>query len=107
MAMIVQQLALELIAELRPLIPSISRQDKNLANQLQRCATSVVLNIAEGEYSDPGTKRARFHSAAGSASETRAALQVASCWRYVSEDEAKTSLALLDRVLGMLWSLTH
>ena len=107
MSLIVEQVALELIAELGPLIPSISKHDKNLASQLQRCATSVVLNIAEGEYSDPGTKRARFHSAAGSASETRAALRVASCWRYVSEDEAEGSLALLDRILGMLWSLTH
>ena len=106
MSLIVHEAALELISELRPLIPAISRHDKNLALQLRRCASSVVLNIAEGECSDPGTKRARFHTAAGSASETRAALQVASCWRYVSDGEAQSSLALLDRVLGMLWSLT-
>ena len=66
-----------------------------------------MLNIAEGEYSDPGTKRARFHSAAGSAGETRAALRVATCWRYVADEQARTSLALLDRVLGMLWRLNH
>ena len=107
MSMIVHELALELIEELAPLIPSIARHDKNLAQQLRRCATSVVLNIAEGEYSDPGTKRARFHSAAGSASETRAALRVAACWRYLPEQRTRTCLALLDRVLGMLWRLTH
>lgn len=107
MSLIVHDLALELIRELEPLIPSISRHDKNLAQQLRRCASSVVLNIAEGEYSDPGTKRARFHSAAGSASETRAALRVAAAWRYVDEPRTWRSLALLDRVLGMLWKLTH
>jgi four helix bundle protein len=107
MALIVQDVALELIGELRPLIPAISRHDSSLAKQLRRCASSIVLNIAEAEYSDPGTKRARFHTAAGSAGETRAALQVATCWGYVAEPRARRSLALLDRVLGMLWRLTH
>ena len=107
MSLIVYQVALELIAELRPLIPAIARHDASLARQLRRCASSIVLNIAEGEYSDPGTKRARFHSAAGSAGETRAALRVATCWRYVAEAQTGSSLAALDRVLGMLWRLTH
>ena len=107
MSLIVHEAALELISELRPLIPAISRHDKNLALQLRRCASSVVLNIAEGECSDPGTKRARFHTAAGSAGETRAALQVATCWRYVSNEQAQPSLSLSDDVIAMLWSLTH
>ena len=105
--MVVHEVALELIRELAPLIPSMARHDKNLAQQLRRCASSVVLSIAEGESSDPGTKRARFHSAAGSANETRAALRVAACWRYVTEQRTRSCLALLDRVLGMLWRLTH
>ena len=107
MSLIVHEVALELIAELRPLVPAISRHDSSLAKQLRRCASSVVLNIAEGEYSDPGTKRARFHSAAGSASETRAVLRVAIGWRYVAEEQVRACLALLERVLGMLWRLTH
>ena len=107
MALVVYHVALELITELRPLIPSIARHDKNLAQQLQRCASSIVLNIAEGEQSDPGTRRARYHTAAGSASETRAALEVATCWQYVTERQAQAGLALADRVVGMLWGLTH
>ena len=107
MALIVQQVALKLIDELRPLIPNIARHDPSLAKQLRRCASSVVLNIAEGKYSDPGTKRARFHTAAGSAGETRAALQVATCWRYVSEEQARSSSSLSDEVIAMLWKLTH
>ena len=107
MAFIVHDVSLELIAELAPLIPSIARHDKNLAQQLRRCASSIVLNIAEGNVSDPGTKRARFHDAAGSANETRAALEVATSWRYVSRQQARTSLVLVDRVVAMLWKLTH
>ena len=52
MSLIVHEVALELIVELRTLIPSITRHDANLARQLRRCASSIVLNIAEGEYSD-------------------------------------------------------
>jgi len=107
MSLVVHDLALELVCSLRPLIPAIARRDRNLAGQLRRAATSVVLNIAEGEDCDPGTKRARLHSAAGSASETRSALKVARCWRSVSQDQAQDSLALLDRMLGMLWRLSH
>ena len=103
----VHELSLQLIESLSPLMPAIARQDRDLARQLRRCATSIVLNIAEGEYSDPGTKRARFHSAAGSASETRSALRVATSWRYLDAERASGSLKLLDRVLGMLWRFTH
>ena len=107
MSLIVHDLALELIQQLRPLIPAIARHDASLARQLRRSASSIVLNIAEGEYSDPGTKRARFHSAAGSAGETRSALRVATGWRYMEHRQACRSLDTLDRVLGMLWRLTH
>lgn len=103
----VQQVAIQVVAELRPLMPRIARHDKNLAAQVRRSASSVVLNIAEGEYSDPGTRRSRYHSAAGSASETDAALRVAMAWRYVSGREVERVVATLDRVLAMLWKLTH
>ena len=107
MALQVHDVALELIDSLRPLMPAISRHDKDLARQLRRAATSVVLNIAEGEHSDPGNRRARYHAAAGSANETRAALRVAMAWRYLSVERAEASLALSDRVIAMLWKLRH
>jgi four helix bundle protein len=103
----VHEVALQVVAELAPLMPRIARQDRNLAQQLRRAATSIVLNIAEGEHSDPGTKRARFHTAAGSASETRAAIRLATAWRYLPPESVDSCLAGLDRVLAMLWRLTH
>jgi len=58
MSLEVSRLALETIATLRPLVPRIRRHDRSLAVQLVRAASSTILNLGEGEYSDPGTKRA-------------------------------------------------
>ena len=85
----------------------IRKHDRALANQLCRAATSIALNIAEGNYSDPGTARARFNTAAGSASETQAALRVALAWGYLKREQVDPSLLLLDRILAMLWKLAR
>jgi four helix bundle protein len=107
MSLIVHQIALDTITSLRPLMPRIQRHDRALAVQLTRAASSIALNIAEAEYSDPGTRRARFHSAAGSANETRSALAVAVAWGYVTGEQSRPSLELLDRVVAILWRLLH
>ena len=41
---------------------------------------SLILNLSEGEYSDPGTRKARFHSACGSANEVRGGVLAAQAW---------------------------
>ena len=40
--------ALGLVAALRPVLEQLMRQDRGLANQLRRAASSVALNLAEG-----------------------------------------------------------
>jgi four helix bundle protein len=105
--LIVHKVALEAVTALRPLVVPIRRQDRALADQLRRAASSMLLNIAESEYSDPGNSRARLHSAAGSANETVAALEVALAWRYIEPDAVFEALALLDRVKALLWRLNH
>ena len=107
MALEVATVSMELIQLLRPLVERIRRRDRSLADQLVRAANSVCLNIAEGAHSDAGTARSRFHSAAGSASETRTALRVAAAWGYVPEGTASEADEHLDRVLAMFWKLTH
>jgi len=107
MALVVAQLSIEVVEALRPLVPRIRRHDRSLAEQLVRAASSVALNIAEGEHSDPGTRRARFYSAAGSANETLAALKVAAAWGYFSASQADVATVMLRRILGMLWKLTR
>ena len=107
MSMQVASVSIEMITALRPLVPRIRRQDRSLADQIVRAASSVALNIAEAEYSDPGNKRARFFSAAGSANEARAALRVAVAWGYFGAGEAASAEELLGRVIAMLWRLTR
>jgi four helix bundle protein len=103
----VERVALEAIGALRPLMPRIARHDRALDTQLRKAASSMVLNVCEAQHSDPGNRRARFHSAAGSANESRGALRVAVGWGYVTDAQARPVLELLDRVVAMLWKLTH
>jgi four helix bundle protein len=102
-----EEVAIQLIEALRPIVPRVKARDRALADQLVRAAGSVALNIAEGNYSDPGNRRARFFTAAGSANETRLALRVAVAWGICSATETEVPLSLIKRVLAMLWRLTH
>ena len=107
MAFQVAELSFELIEDLRPLVEAIRKRDKSLADQIMRAASSVALNVAEGQKSDGGNMKARFFTAAGSANETRAALRVAVGWRHIGPEAAVGARERLDRIIAMLWKLTH
>ena len=107
MAFQVEEYAYEVIGRLEPLLGHVRKRDKALADQLARAASSVALNIAEGNGSDPGNRRARFFTAAGSARETRAAVRVALLRRHFCAQDANAVLQVLDRVIAILWTLTH
>jgi four helix bundle protein len=107
MAFQVEECAIELNEEVQPLVLRVGRQDRALADQLSRAASSVALNISEDNGSDPGNRRARFFTASGSARETRTALRLSVARRYFFTEDATAALALLDRILAMLWRLTR
>jgi four helix bundle protein len=107
MSLLVASLSFEMVAAVRPLVGRIKRYDRSLADQLVRAASSVALNIAEAEYSDPGNKRSRLFTAAGSANETRAALKLATAWGYLASADAEAALAVVGRVAAMLRGLTR
>ena len=86
--------AIEVIERLRPVVAQIESHDRDLARQLRRAASSVVLNISEGSGSRGGTRRERYHNALGSARETGACLDVAAALGYVENIDA----GLLDRL---------
>ena len=105
MALQVAELSIQLIEILRPLVGRIKGRDKALADQLMRAASSVALNIGEAQHSDPGNRRARLFTAAGSANESLMAVRVAIAWGYLSPNEGRATVALLDRILAILWRM--
>jgi four helix bundle protein len=102
-----EELSLDLITALVPLMPRIKQRDKDLADQLRRAASSIGLNAAEAAFSDPGNRRARLFSAAGSANETRHALRQSIAWQLVDSRDAERALALLKRIIAILWKMTR
>ncbi len=103
----VYAVALETLREAHPLLERFRRHDRNLFEQATRAASSILLNIAEAEYSSAGNRRSRFHTAAGSANELTAALDLGVAFRYVESQEAAEVLSRLDRIRAMLWRLSH
>ena len=107
MSLHAHSVAIEAIRALRPILTAIARHDRGLASQMREAANSMVLNLGEGQRSDPGTARARFHNAAGSTRETRSALELACAWGYVEPASVAQADELLDRVAAMAHRLTH
>jgi four helix bundle protein len=102
---IAYEVSLEVIMSLRSVVPKIERHDRDLADQLRRAASSVALNLSEGQRSAKGNKPKHYSIAHGSANEVKAALQTAVAWGWL--DEASETLGKLDRLLALLWRLTH
>ena len=97
--------AYQLIRALARIVPLIARTDRDLADQIQRAATSVALNLAEGQRSMKGNRHKHYAIAHGSANEVKAGLFVAQAWGWI--EPSAEALALLDRLLALLWKLTH
>jgi four helix bundle protein len=97
--------ALGMVHALRRVLVQLTKKDRALADQLRRAASSVARNIAEGNRRAGQDRLQFFRIAAGSAAEVKAALEVARAWGHI--DAAPVAEAELDRVLAMLWRLTH
>jgi four helix bundle protein len=92
---------LDALRLMRPVLAAIERRDADLARQLRRAASSVVLNLAEGSGSFGRMRTARYRTALGSARETMSCLRVAEAFGYV-EAMPDGLLQRLDRVVGTL-----
>src|SRR5580700_3217583 len=79
---------------LRPVIEQIERHDRDLGNQLRRCAASVALNLSEGSGSRGGNRTVRYRSALGSVQETAACIDVAMALGYIESVDAEIGKAL-------------
>ena len=99
------EVSVQLVDALRPSVELIEQHDRNLGDQLRRAATSVVLNLAEGQRSAKGNKQKHYAIAHGSANEVKAALDVAEAWGWITHRGPEREL--VDRVLALLWKLTR
>jgi four helix bundle protein len=102
---IAYEVSLEVIRSLRTIVPQIERHDRDLADQIKRAASSVALNLAEGQRLTKGNKPKHYAIAHGSANEVRAAVETAIAWGWI--DGAEKQLAAIDRLLALLWRLNH
>lgn len=107
MAFDAYDVSLQVARETRDVVCVLRRLDRDLCRQLQRAVSSVALNVAEGSCRRGKDQIQHYLIAAGSAREACAALKLAEAWGSVDRDRIERPLELLDRVLAMLWRLTH
>jgi len=77
-------IALEWLKAVRPLIAQIARYDGDLAKQLRRSSSSVILNLGEGMYSRGGHRTNAYGVALREMGESYSALQAAQVHGYVT-----------------------
>jgi four helix bundle protein len=98
--------AIDFLALADQMIESLPRGNSALADQLQRAATSVVLNIAEGAGEFSGHEKARFYRMAKrSATECAAALDVLRVRKLGDEAALGNGREGLLRIVSMLVKL--
>ena len=99
--------AIQLATALREPLGKVQQHDRDLAEQARRAASSVALNLGEGQRRGGRDRVQHFRIAAGSAAEVQTALRLAVAWGHVDPAGLTAALGLLDRVLAMTWRLTH
>ena len=71
---IAYEVSLDVIKSLRIVMPQIERNDRDLADQIKRAASSVALNLAEGQRLTKGSRVALSLATQGSHGSGRAGL---------------------------------
>ena len=100
-------LSLTIISQLRNPTNRIRRHDPDLVRQIRRAATSMALNLAEGNRRTGKDRTHHFRIAAGSADEVRTALKVARAWGYLESKDLQSLDDQLDHFLASLYKLTR
>jgi len=104
----VYRLAVDFVARANDAVETLPRGRGYLADQLQRAALSIVLNIAEGAGKFSGDDKASFYARArGSATESAAVLDVCARLRLLPEMVCQDDKAVLERLTRMLTKLAR
>ena len=106
----VYQLAIDFVARANGVVENLPRGRGYLADQLQRAALSIVLNIAEGAGKFSSRDKSAFYlRARGSTTESAAVLDVCNRLKLVDAGTCGEHKAVLERISQMLTGLvkTH
>ena len=101
------EVSLAAVAALRDPVRALRTQDADLYRQIRRAGSSIPLNVAEGSRRVGKDRTHLWRVAAGSAEEVRTALRTAVAWGDLDVAQTTRPIELLDRVLAMLWKMTH
>jgi four helix bundle protein len=102
----VYQRSLDFLVIANDIIEQLPRGRSHLVDQLSRASTSIVLNIAEGAGKfSPGDKRRYYLSAAGSATECAAVMDVLQRLKLIGAQAHSDGKAALERIVSMLVKL--
>jgi four helix bundle protein len=102
----VYRLAVEFVANANDVVEGLPRGRGYLADQLQRAALSIVLNIAEGAGKfSPADKAVFYIRARASATESAAVLDVCRRLNLTPPESTDKNKTILERIVGMLTKL--
>jgi four helix bundle protein len=105
MSFVAVDVAYETAKLLKEPIEALTRRNRALGDQALRAASSIVLNLEEGNCRTGGDRLHSFRIAEGSAKELRAALRLGTIWAHIAEPTR--ALQVLDRLCGLIYGLTH
>ena len=103
MSFVTRDVAVALIRSVRAPLAQMHRRNRALADQAMRAASSILLNIEEGNQRKGGDRTHLFRIAKGSVEELRAALLIGVTWGHI--EEPREVRALLDRLGRLLYGL--
>jgi four helix bundle protein len=98
-------IGLELVRALRPVVAQLRAISPDVADQIERAASSIILNVAEGSCRSGRDPRRFYVMAHGSAGEIRGALDVADAWGWAVD--CRKAREVLDTELALLYGLTR
>ncbi len=107
MSKLVHDILLQAIEVTRPLAERFQPQDRDLASQLRRAASSAALNAAEGEWARKGHRAEHLSVAMNSAREAKQALRIAVAWGYITAMESASADDRFDHAAASLWRMIH
>jgi four helix bundle protein len=100
---IAQEVLLDCIRKLRPVLAQIKPRNRHLHDQLERSSTNALLNCAEARRRKGLDRKNRFGYAAGEADEARQCLEIAEAWQLADAAACRALIADYDRALRLLW----